>query len=312
MMNEFDIIKNFFANQTRSRNDVMAGIGDDAAIVDVPDNYQLAITTDTLVAGIHFPIETPPFDIGYKSIAVNLSDLAAMGAMPAWITLALTLPQANETWLTEFSRGLFTLANRFNIQLIGGDLTQGPLSITLQAIGLLPKNKALKRNTAKPGDLIYVTNFLGDAALGLQCLQKKIKIPDENYFISRLNQPEPQIEIGQNLLEIANAAIDISDGLSADLQHILTQSNVGAIINVDQLPLSPQMRKALPTKKAIELALTGGDDYELCFTVPKEKQTQLKNAVTCIGIITEKKELTLHYQNGTSYDGNQAGYQHFS
>lgn len=175
-INEFEIITQYFSQQMVKRRDVVLSIGDDCAIVE-PPAQQLAITTDTLNVGIHFPVETSAFDIGYKSLAVNLSDLAAMGATPAWVTMSLTLPEANESWLKEFSAGFFELANHFNVQLIGGDLTHGPLAVTVQAIGFVPKNNFLTRSAAKPGDLIYVTNTLGDAALGLLFLtQKKICI----------------------------------------------------------------------------------------------------------------------------------------
>src|SRR5579872_3431761 len=174
MLNEFAIIQHFFTTQNISRNDVILGIGDDAAIITPPANQQIVITTDTLVNGVHFLQDTSPYDIGFKSLAVNLSDLAAMGATPAWVTLALTLPLVDETWLNDFSRGFFALASEYKTQLIGGDLTHGPLTITIQAHGLIPSGQAIQRATAKPGDLIYVTNTLGDAALGLAILQNKI------------------------------------------------------------------------------------------------------------------------------------------
>ena len=315
-LNEFDIIKQFFKNQNISRDDVILGIGDDCAIVETPPENQLAITIDTLVDGVHFPHDTPAYDVGYKSLAVNLSDLAAMGATPAWITAALTLPKANESWLKDFTRGLFDLAARYNVQLIGGDLTHGPLTITIQAHGLLPKNKALKRSTAKPGDLIYVTNTPGDAALGLLFLQNKISLRPEfqDSILKKINRPEPQIEIGKKLLNIANACVDISDGLAADLGHILEESNLGATLYVDQLPLSNALRESMPEDNAIALALNGGDDYELCFTAPKDKQstlTELTN-ITCIGVITETSGLNLLFQDGRKYNGAIQGYNHFS
>lgn len=309
-MNEFDIIAQFFAKQIVTRPDVILGIGDDCAIVEVPADQQLAITTDTLVAGVHFPTDTPAFDIGYKSLAVNLSDLAAMGATPAWITLALTLPEKNVRWLTEFSRGLFELAQRYQIQLIGGDITRGPLTITIEAKGFIPKNQALKRSAAKVGDLIYVTNTLGDAALGLLCAEKKISLqPDyQTYLLSRLNRPEPRVEIGEQLRGIAHAAIDISDGLAADLGHILEKSQVGATVYVDALPLSEALLRSVATPQAIELALNGGDDYELCFTAPKEIHD---SRFTCIGIITQTLRLNLLYKDERPYSGKVNGYQHF-
>jgi len=314
-LGEFDIIEHFFKKQPIMRDDVILGPGDDCALVEIPPNQQLAITMDTLVAGVHFPHTTCAYDIGYKSLAVNLSDLAAMGATPAWVTCALTLPHADETWLTDFSRGFFTLAATHNVQLIGGDLTRGPLSITVTAHGFVSKHHAVKRSGAKPGDLIYVTNTLGDAALGLLILNKKISSsPDnEKNVLTHLNRPEPQIDIGKKLLPLAHAMIDISDGLAADLGHLLKASNVGAIIYVDKIPLSPALQQ-IPAEQAISLALNGGDDYELCFTLPKEKQNQLKNLsqLTCIGEITAAQTFNLYYQDGKKYYTPTHGYQHFS
>lgn len=313
-MNEFAVIQHFFSTQTLSRKDVALGIGDDAAIITPPANQQIVITTDTLVSGVHFPTETLPYDIGFKSLAVNLSDLAAMGATPAWLTLALTLPTIDETWLKDFTRGFFTLATEHQAQLIGGDLTHGPLTITIQAHGLIPLNQAIQRNTAKPGDLIYVTNTLGDAAFALAILQNKINIPTEHQknLFTKLNQPIPQIKIGERLRGIANSAIDISDGLAADLGHILEKSTVGAEINVDLIPLSNIMRESISKDNALHFALSGGDDYELCFTVPLDKQHLVPEHCTCIGKITNTTKLDLRFSNGIKYNLPHTGYQHFT
>lgn len=319
-MNEFDLIKNYFAEQTEHRGDVICGIGDDAAITRLPANHELVVTTDTLIAGVHFPETTQPYDIGYKALAVNLSDLAAMGATPAWITMAITLPHTGENWLQSFCDGFFTLANRHQVQLIGGDLTRGPLSITLQALGFIPPQQALLRSGAKPGDLIYVSGYLGDAALALRFLQKKVQLAEiyRRGVLERLNRPEPRIATGESLREIAHAAIDISDGLAADLNHILEQSQAGAVVYVDQLPLSEALTHSLPLAEAVTLALTGGDDYELCFTLPAEKRVQAEKKLsslpcryTCIGEITIKPGLDLRYQDGRKYNGPIQGYQHF-
>lgn len=309
-LHEFDIIAKYFSTQEMRRDDVVLGIGDDCAIVDVAPGQQVVITTDSLVASVHFPTHTSAYDIGYKSLAVNLSDLAAMGATPAWFTLALTIPDANEKWLQEFSQGLFALAERYQVQLIGGDLTRGPLTISITAHGLVPKNQALKRSGAQVGDLIYVTNTLGDAALGLRALQNEVALAEKGKEIifNKLNRPEPRVETGLQLRGLANAAIDISDGLAADLSHMLTASHAGAIVYVDDLPLSDAVRR---TQQPFDLALSGGDDYELCFTLPKEKTHLLKQPCTCIGIITEKPGLDLRFKDGTSYNSSQKGYQHF-
>jgi thiamine-monophosphate kinase len=319
-MSEFDIIKTYFTAQTEHRADVCVGIGDDAAIVQPPAGYELAITSDTLISGVHFPKSTLAYDIGFKSLAVNLSDLAAMGATPAWVTMALTLPEENNTWLKEFCDGFFTLAKRHQVQLIGGDLTRGTLSITVQAIGFTPPQQALLRSQAKSGDLIYVTGTLGDAGLALGFLQQHIQLNTrfQNSVLERLYRPEPRVAIGEQLRTLASAAIDISDGLAADLSHILEQSQVGAILYVDQLPLSEALTQTLSLNEAITLALTAGDDYELCFTLPPQKQTELEKQLssiacrfTCIGEITQKRDLELIYKNGKKYHGTLLGYQHF-
>jgi thiamine-monophosphate kinase len=246
---------------------------------------------------------------------VNLSDLAAMGARPAWVTLALTMPCADEKWLGEFCRGFFALINRFNLQLIGGDLTHGPLSITVQMLGFLPKGKALTRGGAKPCDLIYVSGTLGDAGLALRFLQNKISLDVKfrEAVLQRLNRPEPQIDLGEKILNVASAAIDISDGLAADLRHILDKSSMGAVINVDSLPLSSALRESLSQEEAIALALNAGDDYELCFTVSAAHENLIREMqlpVTCIGKITAQTSLQLLH-NGKTYHGKTAGYQHF-
>lgn len=312
-LHEFDIIDTFFKKDTSFDPNIILGIGDDAAIVSVPTNHELLITTDTLVSGIHFPEDTSPYDVGYKSLAVNLSDLAAMGATPSWVTLALTLPQADNHWLKEFSAGFFYLANQYHIHLIGGDITRGPLSITIQAHGLTPSHSALKRNQAKVGDFIYVTNTLGDAGLALKLYQKHTLSP---FLFEKFHRPHPQIKIGEKLRGIAHAVIDISDGLAADLSHILEQSHVGAEVDVDLLPLSETLLNSVSKNEGIHLALTAGDDYELCFTVPSEKKSKLAAELkdfsyTCIGKITDSSHLNLHFQNGKKYDLKTKGYQHF-
>ena len=311
-INEFDIIKAFFDKDISSDTNIILGIGDDAAILTLPPQHQLAISTDTLVAGVHFPENTSPYDIGYKALAVNLSDLAAMGATPAWITLSITLPHADLAWLNQFSNGLFSLAQQYNTKLIGGDTTRGPLSITIQAHGFIPTGLALCRDQAQIGDLIYVTNTLGDAGLALKLYNQEIA---PKKLIEKLNRPIPQISIGEKLRGIAHAAIDISDGLIADLGHILDRSGVGAKVNIDTLPLSNEMQQIATPEEATHLALTAGDDYELCFTVPKEKSAALTDALknfsyTCIGSITTSG-LDLHFQNGNKYVCKANGYQHF-
>lgn len=320
-MNEFTIIKNYFTAHACPRADVILGIGDDAAVTLPPSDQCLAITTDTLVAGIHFPTETAAEDIGYKSLAVNLSDLAAMGAEPAWVTLSLTLPVFHEAWLQAFSRGFFELANQHRVALIGGDLTHGPLSITVQAMGFTPPGKALTRRGAKQGDLIYVSGTLGDAGLALALLQgpdcfATLTVTEKNAIRARLNRPQPRVELGLALRTYASAAIDISDGLAADLGHILEQSQVGALIHLDQIPLSNIMQSSLSKEDAISMALTAGDDYELCFTIPPSMRSEFENTCgkhgfSCIGSITSSKKLIIQDKNGAPYHGKIHGYQHF-
>ena len=321
-VSEFGLIQRFFNQEKQSRPDVMHGIGDDAAVLQVPEGQQLVVTTDTLVLDRHFPKNTLAADIGYKALAVNLSDLAAMGAEPAWVLLALTLPTADEAWLAQFSQGFFSLLQQFNLQLVGGDVTQGPLSITVQAMGFVPSGKALLRSGAKPGDRIYVTGTLGDAGLALACLQKKISVnlskKQSQYVMQRLNRPEPRIACGLALRGIASSAIDISDGLAADLDHILVASQVGAAVDVAKLPLSEALHE-LPREKALQLALSAGDDYELCFTVPPTCEAQLQHGlkniacpVTCLGVINKEPGLSLYDVNGSPFVLKQTGFQHFA
>lgn len=309
-MNEFELIDYFFAQTKKDRDDVLLGIGDDGALLKVPPRQSLVVSMDTLVEGIHFPVETTPYDIGYKALAVNLSDLAAMGAKPAWATLALTLPKADKDWLKKFSRGFFSLLNHYGMQLVGGDTTRGPLAITVQVHGFVPFDRALRRDQAKPGDLIYVTGTLGDAGAGLNW-----KIP---YFLQRLNRPEPRVEVGLALRGISHCAIDISDGLAADLGHILQASKVGAQLFVEQLPLSQTLTAHFAPPKSWQFALNSGDDYELCFTVPPKNKAKLHKALTaiscgytCIGVIRKKPGLFMYYNNGKKCISAIKGYKHF-
>jgi thiamine-monophosphate kinase len=320
-ISEFDLIQHFFNQAKHNRSDVLQGIGDDGAVLQVPSDQQLVVTTDTLVMGRHFPENTSPADMAYKALAVNLSDLAAMGATPTWILLALTLPTADEAWLAEFSQGFFSLLDQFNLQLIGGDVTQGPLTITAQAMGFVPPGKALLRSGAKPGDRIYVTGTLGDAGLALRYLQKKISLDlneqQKRCLLQRLNRPTPRIEWGLVLRGMASSAIDISDGLAADLGHILAASQVGASVAVDKLPLSETLQ-ALPLEQAWQLALSAGDDYELCFTVPPTCEAQLQHSLksracpfACIGVIQKGPGLFLYDATGSPFVLQQSGFQHF-
>ncbi|WP_218814979.1 thiamine-phosphate kinase [Rickettsiella endosymbiont of Dermanyssus gallinae] len=319
-ISEFDLIQRFFNQEKNNRADVIRGIGDDAAVLQPPAGQQLVVTTDTLVAGQHFPENTSPFDIAYKALAVNLSDLAAMGAEPAWILLALTLPVADKAWLSEFTQGFFSLMHRFQCQLVGGDTTRGPLSITVQALGFIPNGKALLRSGAQAGDPIYVTGTLGDAGLALADLKNKVDIltqEQRSALLTRLNRPDPRVAIGLALRDIASSAIDISDGLAADLAHILAASQVGAVVEVAKLPLSKTLL-ALQPEKAQQLALSAGDDYELCFTVPEARESALKQALekiacpyTAVGFISKESGLLLQGENGEPFLLEKQGFLHF-
>ncbi len=317
-MTEFEIISNYFSYSFPLRPDVILGVGDDAAICTVPAGMQLALAIDTLVEGVHFPSTTAPEDIGYKALAVNLSDMAAMGATPAWMTLALTCPNANDQWLAKFSQGLQELAQAAQVSLIGGDTTRGPLTITVQIAGFIPTNSTLQRRGAQPGDGIYVTGQLGDAGLGLACTRGQIHLPPEaqRYVESRLNRPTPRWQEGQALRGIASSAIDISDGLAADLGHILQQSGVGASVFVEDLPLSKVLRTYLSKETAWNLALSAGDDYELCFTVPPNRESMLQRALpvgtyTHVGIIEQMLGLRCVFKDRREFPIEKGGYQHF-
>lgn len=319
-MKEFELIKQFFTKQAVKRKDVLLGIGDDCAVVSCTLKQNIVVTTDTLVAGVHFPLGTSPKAIGHKAVAVNLSDIAAMGAKPSWISLAITLPDVNDEWLSEFGAGVFELCEFYNVQLIGGDTTQGPLSITITAQGLTPEGKYLSRSGAKAGHWLYVTGDLGDAALALQHLKENILTDQDiiNQVQQKLDYPKPRVLAGQAIREYASAAIDISDGLLADLGHICQASNVGANIVLDAIPLSNAMKESLLFDDAIDLALNGGDDYELLFTVSEDKKvgletalSQTSTAITCIGQINASHTISTTLNNKPVTIKNSC-FEHFS
>lgn len=318
-LSEFELIQNCFAEQAAAslHPDVRLGIGDDCAILSPTAGQDLLVTVDTLVAGVHFPDTLSPSQIAGRCLAVNLSDLAAMGAKPAWFTLALTLPEANEAWLREFSRGLFELASQYGISLVGGDTTRGPLSITIQAHGYAPEGLALRRDGAKPGDLIYVSGSVGDAGAGLG-LTLKGHIDESDFLVQRFVSPTPRLALGQKLLTIASAAIDISDGLLADLGHILKRSQVGAQLQSDYVPVSKALLEAVGKEQALQLALSAGDDYELCFCVSAEQVAEMEILakqvgvdVSQIGVITREPGLTVLDEYGQLMPLTKTGYQHF-
>jgi thiamine-monophosphate kinase len=317
---EFSLIETYFTDLTSKRDDVNLGIGDDCALLQCPNDHVVAVSIDTLVEGIHFFKDVDPENLGYKSLAVGLSDLAAMGAEPAWFTLALTLPGVDIEWLKGFSQGLANLAKQYNVQLVGGDTTKGPLTISIQVHGFVKSEHALRRDGAQTGDLIYVTGYLGDAGAALQLKlkqwdDKNLIAQDKLYLVQRLEKPTPRLQLGQDLLKFATSAIDISDGLSSDLAHILKNSGVGAVIDLTRLPLSSALQK-IDSKQAQNFALNSGDDYELCFTIPADKQTAFESAMTeaytQIGIIEAESGLRIIDADGQLQTVTGSGYDHFS
>ena len=305
-MAEFSIIDTYFNRQ--NKNSVDLGIGDDSALLTPPPHQQLVICADTLVAGRHFPLNTHAHAIGWKSVAVNLSDIAAMGAKPHSILLALSLAQIDHDWLKHFSQGLYDCCDQFGVSLIGGDTTQSPhLTISVTALGWVETGQAVTRSGAQVGDYICVSGQVGDAAFALQHLGHPLQ--------KRLDYPTPRCQLGQQLKGLASAMIDVSDGLAQDLGHILKASQVGAQIQLDQLPIS-QALHILPKETQWHHALAGGDDYELCFTISpnnyqKLLQQQLDINITNIGQITQQTGLTF-VQNGVDYSLQFHGYQHFA
>ncbi|MFI4955276.1 MAG: thiamine-phosphate kinase [Gammaproteobacteria bacterium] len=323
-MSEFTIIKEYFQRSIQHDQDVILGIGDDAAVVNIPENQQLVVCVDTIVAGRHFLLDTPADAIGHRALAVNLSDIAAMGATPRWFTLALTIPDENVHWLREFSQGLWALAKKYRVELIGGDTTQGPLAITIQVLGTIAPQTVLTRSGAQVGDKIYVTGSLGDAGLGLEISRGSLaSIPGttayQTYLCRRYQYPEPRIEFGEKLVGIASSMIDVSDGLAADLSHILEQSQLGATIYSKDLPLSPALRNLVSIEQAQHYALTAGDDYELCFTVPAIKQQLIQTIVdstgiacTCIGEIVAEQGLKILDKDGKLVRLEKMGWEFFA
>lgn len=311
-MNEFELIKTYF-HQFREHESVLVGNGDDCAILQLPKDYGIAMSMDTLVHGVHFDDHFSAEDVGYKALAVNLSDLAAMGAIPAWVMLSLTLPTLDEKFLQGFQKGFFTHFKKYPMALIGGDITKGPLSITIQISGFMPKNKGVLRSGAQPGDKIYVTNTIGDAVLALLYLQNKVTLTakESAMVLPKLYRPTPRIDEGMKLLDTASSMIDISDGLYGDLTHILSASHVGANLFIDELPLSCVLT-GQPESIKRSAALHCGDSYELCFTVPKNKKIPaLDSMVTCIGEITTGSHITLYDKHGCQQIVSNESYRHF-
>jgi thiamine-monophosphate kinase len=305
-MAEFSIIETYFNRQ--NKNSVDLGVGDDSALLTPPQGQQLVICADTSVAGRHFPLETHPHAVGWKSVAVNLSDIAAMGAKPHSILLALSLPQIDHAWLKDFSQGLYDCCDQFGVSLIGGDTTQSPhLTITVTALGWIEHGQGVLRSGAKPGDYICVSGTVGDAAYGLAHLGHPLQ--------QRLDYPTPRCELGAALKGLASSMIDVSDGLAQDLGHILQASKVGATLELENLPLSDTLLHLEPQQR-YHYALAGGDDYELCFTISPENYARLEQqypnlAYRKIGAVRSTVGLEFS-QHGRTYHLDFNGYQHFA
>jgi len=313
---EFELIARYFERPCRDA-DVLLGIGDDAAIVRAAG--ALAVAVDTLVAGVHFPNGSPPAAIGYRALAVNLSDMAAMAAEPRWCTLALTVPDADEAWIGAFANGLLGLADRFEVALIGGDLTRGPLTVSVQVIGCIGVAGALTRAGGHVGDDVYVTGTLGDAAAGLALLNDDDAAgdPATTALRERFLQPTPRVAAGRALAGLASAAIDVSDGLLADLGHICAASGCGAVVDAERLPVSAEMLALFPPNVAEAYALGGGDDYELCFTAAPAQAASIEAALAAVGCPAHRIGQLVAgagvecRRDGESFEPAVAGYTHF-
>lgn len=318
MASEFSLIERFF---TRPTPQATLGVGDDAALMTVSAGMELAVSTDMLVAGTHFFPDADPHKLGWKTLAVNVSDLAAMGVQPRWATLAIALPQADEAWLAAFADGFFKCAGQFNIDLVGGDTTRGPLSFSVTIFGEVPQGQALRRDGAKPGDDIWVSGTVGAAALALAELQQRVALDEADSMHCRraLDTPQPRVALGLALRGSATSAIDISDGLLADLGHILERSHVGAEICFDALPAHPALERLLAEDWGRACLLAGGDDYELCFTAPRAQRNEIAAIadklglkLTRIGGITADAQLRLLDAAGQPMATGKSGYDHFA
>jgi len=315
---EFDLIARHF---TRPAANAVLGVGDDCALLQVTNGMDLAVSTDTMVSGTHFFPEVDPEHLGHKALAVNLSDMAAMGAMPYWATLALTLPSVDHAWLGAFAKGFFDLAEEFNVSLVGGDTTRGPLSLNVTIMGEVPAGAALRRSGAKAGNDIWVSGHIGDAALAVAHRKGFIKLDDADVeeTLMHLYEPIPRVQLGQALRGLATSAIDISDGLLADLGHICRLSGVGATVEMDRIPMTDIARKHAATDLGRTAIVSGGDDYELCFTAhPNSRESiadlagMLGFPLTRIGQVKRGKGVSLLGTDGKAMKVDGRGYDHFS
>ncbi|MGH1537002.1 MAG: thiamine-phosphate kinase [Gammaproteobacteria bacterium] len=321
-MSEQDIIQKYFSRHQKACETVDVSVGDDAAIVIPPKESKLVLTTDTLNEGVHFYPDCEPKFIGHKSLAVSLSDVASMGATPLWATLNLSLPKINHKWLKEFSDSLYSLADNCGLKIVGGDLVKGPLSITVQVIGGLSNNEILLRSACQVDDLVYVTGALGDAALGLTLaknnLNQTMSNDCRNYFLTRLHMPTPRLDVARHIVDYAHAAIDISDGFLIDLQRMLNMSNKAAEIELTHIPISDAMQQKVKNVEDIKNLLTGGEDYELIFTINAQDKNRLERfakteniIVTEVGIIANGSGISLTHQGIPTELPKISGFDHF-
>ena len=314
-LGEFELIARYFSRPV-ARRDVLVGVGDDAALLEVPAGQALAAATDTLVEGRHFLPDAPPESVGHQALAVNLSDLAAMGAEPAWALLALSLPEPDTHWLEGFARGFHALADRAGLTLVGGDTVRGPRVVTVQVLGFVPAGLALRRDGARPGDVLYASGSLGDAAAGLKLLRDGRRADTDSSLVRRYRFAEPRLALGMALRGVASAAIDVSDGLLGDLGKLCDASGVGAILELEQLPLSPALLASFDATQAERFALGGGDDYELAFAVPRAAVSEMETSLGTIGRITRIGEIVTGHgvrcqRAGQTVEPEIAGYDHF-
>jgi len=319
-LGEFDLIRRYFSRVGAGRTDVVLGVGDDAALLRMPADAELAAAVDTIVAGRHFPDGSDPRSIGHRALAVNLSDLAAMGATPAWATLALTLPSADANWLERFAGGLADLANAHGVALVGGDTTAGPLTISIQIMGHVVRGTALRRTGGQAGDLLAVTGTLGDAGAGLALVTSTLTAADAaaaQELIQRFEYPTPRVEFGMAARGIASAAMDLSDGLAGDLPKLASASGLAAHVDVDRLPLSRALRTVATPQQASDWALGAGDDYELLLAVPPPRfdllaseAARLNLRLTVIGHLHGGNGLTWAF-HGKEMAAPDRGYDHF-
>jgi thiamine-monophosphate kinase len=312
---EYDLIARIRA-RVGERADVVLGIGDDAAVLSVPADRQLVVAMDTLNAGVHFPADTAPADIGWKALAVNLSDLAAMGALPAWCTLSLSMPEGDAAFVDGFLDGFLSLAVAYDVALVGGDTTRGPLSVCVTVHGFVEPGRALRRDGAQVGDDVWISGTLGDAAAAL--VRWRAGVAVEPALRGRLDRPAPRVALGRALIGVVHAAVDVSDGLVADLGHVCVASGVGAQLDVDALPASDALLAGFDGDLRRELQATGGDDYELCFAAPVSRREAVERvardagvAVTRIGRIVAGEGVAGATEDGVAWTAHVGGYRHF-